>query len=270
MAADTLNKDALEKALDIIFAQMQKKGITLSIDAKKSITEKITSHLANKLTLKDVNDVNVQKKLISCITSLAMGKDKEFESTVSLLNEPAKKLMPDATLDKKLLLELTLLKSLEKLILDPDKKKTNDNPLSPKEFFKKMLDAFKSKAKKDGKTNVNEPQVNEIQKQLENTLRNLNGGNNPTMNGEIEFPILGPVFGNLCALTNQTTADPNAVSEMVESITFNAGKHDYMGLENITKLGDIVTGIAPELLEPSQNVSTYQSPSPFNTTMQPK
>ncbi len=230
-----LSASQLERALDKIFEYMEERGIKIDDDKKADFKKQIADELHNELSFDDVKDVNVQKKLISCVTSLIMGKDKDFKEMLDTLKTPDKKDQADEKLDKKLTAELMLLALLTK-VLDPDRKKANI--LTPDQFKKKLLDD--KDEQKDEKKEM-EPS-DEMSKQLDASLRNLYGGNNPTINGEIDFPILGPVVGNLFAFTNQTKPDPNALSEMVESITYNKGKVDYMGLENTAMLQDMADG----------------------------
>lgn len=246
-----LDARQFEQALDKLFQFLQKKGISINEDVKNDITKKMTSELAGKFTQDDITDPNVQKKLMSAITSYVMGKNEEFENTVSSLKDEDTRntLDPKIDLDKKLKLEMTLMIALTKAL---DQTKQAKPGLTPDAFKKKVLDATLEKSKRDGKEKSPE-EMRMIDQQLEATLRNLFGGNNPTINGEIDFPILGPVFGNLCGLTNQSSPDPKSLALMVEEITYNAGKVDYMGLENLTKLEAMSTGPAPEDLAPGRS-----------------
>jgi hypothetical protein len=231
-----LDKHQLEEALDKLFEHMEKtKGIRIADETKKDIKKELSAELSDKFTHDEIKDPNLQKKLMSAITSFVMGKRKEFDNMVTSLKDEDKRCEHDPVLEKKLAVEMLLLAAATKL-LDPNNE--NQNKLTPKLF------AEKTKENQDPKK-ANKEEMNLAAQQLEATLRNLNGGDNPSVNGEIQFPILGPVFGNLYAYTNQTTPDPNSLSEMVESITYNAGKTDYLGLENITKQDELSAGIEP-------------------------
>lgn len=269
MNENRLEQEKLKEILDLIFKNLEKKGIRLSKEAKEKITTKIMKAQADKkinLTLTDVKNESIQCKLIAGITAFIMGKDKECDQLVESLNDK-NKLNPTST--NKLLLELSLLKSLSKLLLDPTKKNNLDMKLTIDGFVKAIKDALTSKKNEKISGKEKEKSINELEKQLKDTLRNLNGGDNPNMNGEVNFPILGPIFGNLYALTNQTTPDPTSLSEMVESITFNAGKDDSQGLESIARLADLTNGISVDINEATQNntstnTPTYNSPNPFS------
>ncbi|VVC74842.1 hypothetical protein AQUSIP_01140 [Aquicella siphonis] len=230
-----LNSNQLEVALDKIFEYMETKGVKFDPEKKEEFKKRIAQDLHNQLSHDDIKDVNVQKKLISCISSLAMGKQKEYDNMVDRLKSDEKN-TPDPKLEKKLTLEMILLATLTKL-MDPEQKKKME--LKPDEFKKKMVES----AKENDKSPDKEKNAEALGKQLDDTLRNLYGGDNPTINGEIQFPILGPTFGNLTGLTNQASADPNAVSKMVDDITANPGKADYQGLENTALIRDLGEGV---------------------------
>lgn len=248
-----LDAREFEKALEKLFTFLQKKGIRIDDDVKNDIKRDMTSELAGKFTHDDIANPNVQKKLMSAITSYVTGKKEEFENTIASLKDEdtRKELDPKVDIDKKLKLEMTLMIALTNA-LDPSKQ--NKPGITPDMFKKKVLEATLENSRQQGKEKSPE-EMRMIDQQLEATLRNLFGGNNPTINGEIDFPILGPVFGNLCGLTNQAQPDPNSLALMVEEITYNAGKTDYLGLENLTKLEVMSTGPAPDELRPGFNPS---------------
>lgn len=233
MDMSRLNDKDLTEALDKLFDKMQKMGITISDDAKKDLKKELVSELAGKFTHDEIKNPHTQKKLMACVTSFVLGKKDAFNNLVNDLKDEDKRCEPDKSVEKKLICEMMLIKIIG-FMLDPKNNKT----LSP-DALNKTLDSKlpkpspEEKSKKD--LQKDEEEVNEIKKQLDDTLRNLYGGDNPTITGEVQFPILGPVFGNLLGYTNQTIPDPNGLSEMVESNTFNAGKSDPLGLENMIK-----------------------------------
>lgn len=230
-----LDNKELEAALDIIFKHLEEKGIKVEGTKKDEFKKQIAGDLYKKLTMDDIKNVDVQKKLLSCIVSLVMGKHDEYKEMISNL-ESDKKSTPDPKLEHRLTAQLMILTMLSNL-LDPDKKKTSE--LKPDAFKRKILESENEKAK----TPEDKQKLDAMSKQIDDCLRNLNGGINPTVNGGIEFPILGPIFGNLLGFTNQTVPDPNSLSEMVDAITFNTKKTDPMGLENNTVLRDMGEGI---------------------------
>lgn len=246
-----LDARQFEEALEKLFVFLQKKGISINEDVKNDIKKDMTSELAGKFTADEIANPNVQKKLMSAITSYVTGKKEEFENTVASLKDEdtRKELDPKVDIDKKLKLEMTLMMALTKAL---DQSKQTKPGITPDMFKKKVLDATLEKSKKEGKEKTPE-EMRMIDQQLDSTLRNLFGGNNPTINGEIEFPILGPVFGNLCALTNQSQPDPKSLALMVEEISINPTKSDYLGLENLTKMEAMSTGPVPDELRPGFN-----------------
>lgn len=226
-----LNKDDLMKVITELFKRMEKNGIFLDPDKKKEITETLAEALDDQLTKDDVKDVDVQKKLLSCISAKVMGDQKGLASLLNLLQSPDKD-TPNPGLDLKLKAMLTFIKATLDNKNDPDKK--NEFKLTP---FETLLKMSKSKDKK--KTLEEDKQ---LEKDMDAYLRNLYGGQNPTMNGEVAFPVLGPIIGNLFGFTNQCSADPTSCAEMVDLITFNAGKLDPAGIENTARLSDLEMG----------------------------
>jgi hypothetical protein len=241
-----LNKTDLEKVITELFKYMEKMGIVLNADKKKEITEQLTTALDDQLSKDDVKDINVQKKLLSCISAKLMGDQKGLDSMMNVLKSN-KKDDPDKSLDLKLkALFVVLIAALN-----------NKNELGKKDekeqtLFAALLSLLKPKNKPEPKP---EPE-DEMAKRLDETLRNLYGGNNPTVNGEIEFPVLGPIIGNAFGFTNQCTPNVNSCADMVEDITYNAGKADPLGLENIAKLADMSDGI-------NMDTALYTSPHPL-------
>lgn len=228
-----LNKTDLEKVITELFKFMEKRGITLSSEKKKEITEQLTEALDDQLTKDDAKDLNVQKKLLSCISAKLMGDKKGFDAMLNVL-QSHKKDDPDKSLDLKLKAMFVLLMAAMQHQQDPSKKnKLDKTPLET------MLALLKPKPKNEA---VKEPE-DELAKLLDATLRNLYGGDNPTMAGEITFPVLGPIVGNAFGFTNQCSPDPNSCAEMVDLITYNAGKLDPMGLENVAMLADLEEGV---------------------------
>ncbi|HEU5280941.1 MAG TPA: hypothetical protein VFU82_03055 [Gammaproteobacteria bacterium] len=241
-----LNKNDLEKVINELFKFMEKVGIALSSEKKKEITFQLTNALDDKLSKDDVKDINVQKKLLSCISAKLMGDQKGFDATLNVLQSNKKDDL-DKSLDLKLKAMFTLIISALKNKEEPNKK--NENKKTP---FEMMMELLKPKPKNEKA----EPEPeNELAKRLDETLRNLYGGNNPTVNGEIEFPVLGPIIGNAFGFTNQCSPDANSCAEMVDLITYNAGKVDPVGLENIARLADLEEGV-------DMNSALYSSPRP--------
>jgi len=236
-----LDNTELEAALDKIFEFMEKKGIKVDESKKPELKKQIADDLYKELTATDIKDVEVQKKLLSCVVSLVMGKHNEYNEMISTLKSD-EKLKPNAELDKKfehrLTAQLMMLTMLSK-VGDGDPKKNKESELTADELKQTILKSEYEKAK----TPEDKQKVDVLGKQIDDTLRNLNGGHNPKFNGGVDFPILGPTFGNLLAYTNQSTPDPEGLSLMVDTITYNSRKTDPMGLENSTMLDDIAEGI---------------------------
>lgn len=253
-----LDKRQLEVVLDQLFKSLERQGLRISDGAKDTIKKEITNELSGKLTHDDINNVEVQKKLKACITTVILGGSKaefaaklsEFENLIKDLKDEDKRKENDPKLDRKLNADLALLKDLSKNF-QPGSPKPG---LKPDAFAKKMVDEMKLDAKKN-KKEVKEEEMRLLEKQMKETLRNL-FNDDPTISGEIPIPILGPIMGNLFGWTNNSAADPNALSLIVESATHNAGKSDYNGLENIAKINESSAGVNEQL-----ELSSYASPA---------
>jgi hypothetical protein len=219
-------------------------GVVLNQDDIINLIANKLSYLDGKENLAlndhDIRNENVQKKLIACITSLIMGKKEDFESLIKNLRSE-KKQDQDIGIDPKLQAELKILISLTK-ILNPDPNVTNTKTLTLSELKEAILKDIKQKMK-DPPDEKELLEFNLIEKQVDATLRNLNGGDNPRINGEINFTILGPIIGNLFGFTNQTYADPMALTKMQKDITYNPGDPDHVGLEAIARTDLIADGI---------------------------
>lgn len=226
-----LTAPQLEEALEKIFEFMEQKGVKLDREKQNEFKKQIASELHGTLSHDDIKDVNVQKKLMACITALIMGKDDEFKKTIDVLKSD-EKLQPDSKLDDKLTAQFMLLAMMTR-VLDPSRKLKE---LRPDEFKQKIVDSAKE-------NNIESSKIDLMKTQMDNCLRNLYGGDNPTVTGELSFPVIGPIVGNLFSFTNQTTADPKSLALMVESISLNTNRQDYMGLENITKIKEMSEGI---------------------------
>lgn len=243
----TLEKDGLLKALEVVFNFMQKEGYVSPEMANKKgqVLEQLAEQLKESgLTNNDMHDKQVQKRLMGAIVFAAMNDKKNLAQCITSLcsDERSEK---NETLDKSLNSCLGLIMKLLKLKKEPEK-----NSPSPKPDFqklsKKMLDDFKNQFGKE--LNPKQKQelddlVKTMEDPLNNTLRNLYGGDDPRIEGEIPFPIIGPIMGNLFGIANQTTPNPNSVAYMVESGTYNTNKPDYMGTENILMIADIANDI---------------------------
>jgi hypothetical protein len=243
-------EELLDEALEKLFVHIENtsnNGEKLSEKVKTSIKDSIKQDLGESLAADDLNDIDVQKKLLGCITAKLMVDDKQYKSLITQLGTPELRAKPDPELNKKLQMDGFVLATLaQSLALKNDGKN-----LSIADAAKKLL----AQPRPDGKQPTAK-EISELEKQLDACLRNLFGGDNPTISGEINFPVLGPIFGNLCAYTNQSVASATNMSLMVEAITYNGGKPDPLGLEAKLKQTDLAEGIdikvstAPTLTPP--------------------
>jgi hypothetical protein len=241
------NKDELlDETLENLFKHMKNLGIEISDQVKNTIKTDMKKDLSESLDLDDLKDKDVQKKLLGCITAKILGNTEQYKKLTGELNshDPKIKQQPSPGLDEKLAIDGVLIKALSTML----EKKKNGKELSLEDAVSNIL---KHKEGPEPK-NKNEKSKDELKKEddsltqnLKACLRNLNGGDDPTVDGEVPFPIIGPIFGNLSGFVNQCTADANSVSFMKQAITYNAGKSDPYGLENALKLSEVSDGIAP-------------------------
>lgn len=235
-----LQKDDLEKVITELFKYMEKMGMKLNDEAKKGIMNELTEKLDDQLSKDDVKDINVQKKLLACISAIIMNDKKSLDSMLNVL-QSNKKDDPDKNLDLKLKgLFVVMMAFLE-----------NKNDPKHEAGLKTLLALLKPNP--DNKKAKEKPE-DQMEKELEASLRSLYGGNDPRVNGEVPFPVLIAV-SNAFGHTNQCAADPTSCAEMVEDITYNAGRADPLGLENVAKQSEMSDGIDME-------GALYTSPRP--------
>lgn len=256
----SLDNKQVQNALESLFQNLKERGVR--IDEKEKLELKsILAPTLKEFSYEDIQNVNVQKNITASITAYLSGNKLAFESQLKVLQDESLRTQFDPTLDNKLKLQVGMLATLTN-ILDP--KGDKEHRLTP-DNFKMLITAFEKQAKSPfnltpspemkAKADKNAAAIKseidnfdaKMDRLLDDTLRNLYGGNNPTVNGEIEFPILGPVVGNLCACVHQASPDPKSVALMIEQITYNVGKADPIGLENIAKMNDELTMPGPDI-----------------------
>lgn len=227
----------LGKALDDIFEFMESKGIFIDPDKKNEIKEKLTEDLHDTLTLEDVKDPNVQKKIMSCITALVMGKTKDYDNVMATLKSEDKdlKTQPDLKIDSKLTAELMLLAFLCKEVAK--------NDFKPDPFKQNLLKLEKEKSK----TSDDEEKVSLIEKQTDECLRNIWGGDNPTKSGTTPRPVYREV-GNLFGFIHQAPVDPKSPAEIIQEAVVDY-KADPNGSEAATAIEALGMGITTALTD---------------------
>jgi hypothetical protein len=242
----------LEKELEIIWNKMLQENLIPENmkDRKNEILENlaqtINEQIDGELSVDNLRNPNVQKLLMGSIISELLGLKQNTAEFIKTIDKVRDNPEPNAEIDSQLKKEFDLLKSLTQLL---KMKKENKLPkLEPgQKNLKDKLQEELQKTQSTEEKNAKEKNITEGISLLEQTLRNLNGGDNPNIAGEVPFPVLGPVLGNLLAVTNQTSEDPNSCSYMVESITYNIGKEDPLGLEQMASLADMTVGISDEI-----------------------
>jgi len=268
-----LRKEGLREALEKIFQHMEKNGlVTEGMKGQKDgLLESIANDLVEaraNLSAEDVNtNINVQRKLMGMIAMKALGEKRLYKNFKENVAEPldAKKQSDD--LDEKLNLSLILIKSIDGMMKEFKKKNRKDDKditeeelndaidKQVKQFDKKAVDAFltalvlkasigKSPEEVEKMKKEKNDIMNELDKNLSDTLKNLYGGDDPRIVGEVQTPILGPIMGNLFGFTNQTYSDPKSVALMIQAITYNAGVPDFLNLEVAAKNANKADGVA--------------------------
>lgn len=247
-----MKKDELTHCLEQVFDFMSQKGVEYSKDDKTSIMDDLCDALENSIDMNEMNDKNFQTKLIHTINSKLLGNDQEYQGMLKHMKGDDKTMKPDASMQAKADTSSMLVMTMSKLMPGKDGNKDKEENLVQK--LTNFLKIFQKKKKEQGQKNEPKDTGKVEQEQLEATLRNLNGGDNPGVDGEHQFPIIGPIFGNLMALTNQCIPDEKSVSAMKEAITHNVGKPDPAGTEVMAKVADLSEGIEVK----------HKSPTPFN------
>jgi hypothetical protein len=230
----------LEEELEKIFAFMEDKGIFISNEKKEDIKFNLARDLDEQLSDDDLKDPNVQKKLFACVTSMLVGKDHDAAALVQELKNENTKSEPNYVAEDKLKLQFLLLQALS-FATDPKNTGADKELKTTIAQLTAELMVYADQAKNDKAKSKQERSSEE--KMLDATLRNLYGGGNPTISGKIPYPIVGPIVGDLVGITNQNIPDPKSVALVVEKVTFNAGKADPIGLENIAKVMEQGDGI---------------------------
>lgn len=231
-----LNAQEVEKAIDQLFEHMQKMGFEMSQDHKDTIRKEMGQALHNQLEGSDIKDIQVQKKLMSCIVAMVMGDEKTFNATLDGLKSDNKK-QNDPQFNFQLKVQLALLAAVLEL--------KEKNELTPSALRKKLMENLLKPQPKPGNKKdetLEEKQESDFEKDMAETLRNLYGGVDPTKTGGLAFPITGPIVGNAFGFTNQCAADPTSMAKMVDLITYNVGKPDPNGLENVSRLAALEEG----------------------------
>lgn len=237
-----------EEALDIIFKHMQEKGLVQE-EEREMILNNVIKHFPEdfSLTMEDLQNENVQKFLMGAIISSKLGNEADTKQFVDKLVEAQKNEFqeePDPKLNKKLAAGILLLlagEQIQELLhekLKPNAPTPKPTPTNSAESKEKLEnDAEKNELKSKMKQ-----KIEMLAKQLEDTLRNLYGGEDPRMAGKIHA-VVTYIVGNIAGFTHQSAANPNSLEDIVEEITYNPSKEDYLGLENIAKEDNLMSGI---------------------------
>jgi len=200
---------------------------------------------------RDIYNPHLQNKIMGMFTAKALGLEPIANAFLQNLKNPDLRNEETPALDK---LRLQVVTIAATLVANQKANAHLLNTPSPDlgllakqmmlQYKKVMQPAIEKKfgAEKDQKSKELDELCNGMESQLIQSLRNLFGGDNPCIAGEIQFPVLGPIFGNLFGATNQTTPDENSVAHMVQSNTYNPNMPDDLGLESSLKSSGISQG----------------------------
>lgn len=243
-----LSPSQLENVLDQLFKHMQEKGIEISEDQKREIKKEFTSELTN-VSHDEVNDPKFKLQLMGAITAYTLGNKKDFDERIHLIkNREHFPLKPE--LELKIKNELKMLALA--LLMVKEAVRENNPILLQKEFTPVQLAKELLKRHPDKNNPEKKEEMNELEKQMSDTLRNLFGGDDPRQVGEV-VSVVFLVIGNLPGFTNQTQPNFNSNAFMTKAITYNSQDTDPLGLENIIKnVEDLSEGI--ELNVPKQDL----------------
>lgn len=222
----------IKEALELILNKMEREGLLRADCDKEKLRDQVLEHLEQnniELEPKDLNEEPTKKLLVGVVISQMLGvKDDDYTKEMKAGNTMELK----DSLEKKLAASVALMAALKDL--KPDQL---NNILKPALAKVKEHPAPSPEQKRQHET-----EVGLLERQLTDTYRSLNGGDDPRVTGEITGPV-GQILGNLMGFTNPASADPKATSFMVEAITFNAGKPDPNGTENLAKLSELMSGV---------------------------
>ena len=251
MATTDLNMQNLKEILEKVIKELHQKGMLQGLDVvdnegnvkDEEFLNKIAEKLNGKVNLEALkNDQATQKMLgLVVITEAISNKfpDRKFE--FEKFFEP-KTSRDEAKQDlqnefKKLLTAMNDLTNNPKHKLDPDKIDNYVETLS-----NKVTDDWMKKDK--DKLCENDLLTDSI---AELTLRTLNGGNDPTKSGEVNYPISGPIMGNVMGFTTQTVqaTAKGARTAMDDQGAYNSDKASPP--EAMALLGAVSQGITEAL-----------------------
>ncbi len=256
-------RDELKEKLEMMLDFMKEKGLiseqACTAIKQESAPDKQDSPLdqmVNELDQagvehRDIYNVNLQNKLMGMFAAKAIGMEQVAGAFLENVKNPDLRMEEEPKLDKMRLQAATISTTLT--ALHKENKNHLDSPTPDFDLIaSQMINQYKNEmrpaiekrfpSEKDKKLEELNELTMKMKGTLTKTLQNLFGGEDPRISGAIPFPILGPVFGNLSDMTNQTTPNENSVAFMVQSNTYNPAMPDDLGLETTLKAADISIG----------------------------
>lgn len=258
----TLSYRALEDVLEKILEQLKANNMTAKLDIKneKELIENVAGKLHGKISHENIQDLNVQKMLGFSLVAEALN-EKLYK------NNPEKQFKLETFFDEKKdmkLLKEELAQELKKLFkalneinpknkIAPEKADKLAQLLAEKFVDNKFVHAAgedtlsKNQTMTDMLCEIYVRSLCEDQKMINDpkslTLRNLYGGDDPTLVGEISYPI-GPTAGNVMGYTTDSPVKSGADTSFVPNLAnYNPSYPNASGLETAAFTSAIASGL---------------------------
>ncbi|HLB41521.1 MAG TPA: hypothetical protein VJN02_01485 [Gammaproteobacteria bacterium] len=269
----TLQSTELEKILELIIKALEQNGKNMlrgfeNVD-KKQLAQDVASQLQGRINLEDLkNDKEMQKMLGLVIIFQALSRkfpEHQFEYQKFFEKKIGKAEIKNDLKDelKKLFLAMNELTNNPKHQTDPKKIDEYVEQISEKI----ASDHMENDSNKDKNTlSQNQLWTDSV---ADLYLRTLNGGDNPTIAGEVNFPITGPILGNLIGIPTQSiqATAKDTRTFMGDQGAYNPDKENA-AFEATALLGAVAMGLSqiiPKLevdMDKDKEVSSAPRPAP--------
>lgn len=243
----------LKTILESLIQEMAKKNMLTGLDVldnegnvKSELMDALATKLDGKLTFEDLkNDQTIQKMLGLVIISQAISnKFPQYQFNFqNFFDENL--VLQDTKRDLKIELKKLFLAMNE--LVEMDKKPRPQHKLDEKKIddyveklSEQIIDDYSKKDK--NKLCQNDLLTDTV---AELYLRTLNGGDSPNKAGEVNYPINGPILGNLIGIPTQSvqTTSKETRTAMGDQGTYNPDKENRAP-EAFALLGAISQGLS--------------------------
>lgn len=269
----TLEKDDLRKILEAVFNEIQGDLKQLGVQDKDSLINQVVENLTGKIDPATLKSAGVHKALgIALISQAVTNKFPGQGFDYSILFADKSNVNANE-LKNELIPELKKLFGLTQL-----------NPkLTPKATAKKIDEYAEKLAAEITSRFMNAPagQDNLAQNNVFNALivemylRSIYGGNLPSREGDIDFPVL-EIIGEFLGRPQEGPNQANPESLMEKRTSYDTRDADYQGFEEdalarIVSFGGVLDTVEEVLQSLSESSKEdYRSPSPFNMKNTPQ